>query len=253
MLPSHRHVVSRAAFSASRFAAALRLSGCAAPVTFGADSDSRVPSGNQSLSCVVGRARQYRSNFRCIAENRHSAVSRLSIGFGIIVSGLLIGCVSQQKYDALQMRYDQLNQTMSAQISANQMHIERLQNAIRVTVNDELLFPSGDWQISLGAMQMIAKMAPILAPMQQTTIVVNGYTDNVPIGPVLRRQGITSNLILSQKRADNVMNFMISQGVNPSLISAQGFGDANPVASNDNAAGRAQNRRVELTLAGSGN
>ncbi len=96
-------------------------------------------------------------------------------------------------------------------------------------------------------------MVPILAPMQQTKIMVNGYTDNVPIGPGLMRQGITSNLVLSQKRADNVMNFMVSQGVNSSLVSAQGFGDADPVAPNDTAEGRAQNRRVELTLAGSGN
>jgi chemotaxis protein MotB len=103
------------------------------------------------------------------------------------------------------------------------------------------------------AQQTIAKMVPILAPMQQTKIMVNGYTDNVPIGPGLMRQGVTSNLVLSQKRADNVMNFMVSQGVNSSLVSAQGFGDANPVASNDTADGRAQNRRVELTLAGSGN
>ena len=65
----------------------------------------------------------------------------------------------------------------------------------------------------------------------------------------LMKQGVTSNLILSEKRADTVMQYMISQGVKPSLISAQGFGDANPVASNATAEGRAQNRRVELTLA----
>ena len=170
-----------------------------------------------------------------------------------IVMLLLSGCVSQQKYDALQSRYDQLNQTMSSEITAKQMHIERLQNAIKVTVNDQLLFPSGDWQMPVTAQQTIAKMVPILAPMQQTKIMVNGYTDNVPIGPGLMRQGVTSNLVLSQKRADNVMNFMVSQGVNSSLVSAQGFGDANPVASNDTAEGQAQNRRVELTLAGSGN
>jgi chemotaxis protein MotB len=166
---------------------------------------------------------------------------------------LLAGCVSQKKYDALQSRYDQLNQTMSSQISAKQMHIERLQNAIKVTVNDQLLFPSGDWQMPDTAQQTIAKMVPILAPMQETKIMVNGYTDNVPIGAGLRRQGITSNLVLSQKRADNVMQFMISQGVKADLVSAQGFGEADPVASNDTPDGRAQNRRVELTLAGSGN
>jgi chemotaxis protein MotB len=95
-------------------------------------------------------------------------------------------------------------------------------------------------------------MIPILAPMQKTKIIVNGYTDNVPIGAGLKRQGITSNVELSQKRADNVMNFMTSQGVNPSLVSAQGFGEADPVAPNNTPEGRAQNRRVELTLAGSG-
>src|ERR1700730_9911025 len=72
-----------------------------------------------------------------------------------------------------------------------------------------------------------------------------------PIGPALQRQGITSNEILSQKRAENVMEYVVSLGVRPDLISAQGFGDSNPVASNDTAQGRAQNRRVELSLAGS--
>ena len=166
---------------------------------------------------------------------------------------LLAGCVSQQKYDTLDTEYQQLNQTMSAEVAANQMQITRLQNAIKVTVNSEPLFPSGDWQMSAQAQQTIGKIVPILAPKQQTKIQVNGYTDNVPIGPELMRQGITSNLVLSQKRADNVMQFMISRGVNPSMVSAQGFGDADPVASNDTPEGRAKNRRVELTLAGSGN
>jgi chemotaxis protein MotB len=183
--------------------------------------------------------------------SRLKFVQRVTMTFTALL--LLGGCVSQQKYDALQSRYDQLNQTMSSEISGKQMHIERLQNAIRVTVNDQLLFPSGDWQMPPDAQQTIAKMVPILAPMQQTKIMVNGYTDNVPIGSGLKRQGITSNVELSQKRAETVMNFMTSQGVNPSLVSAQGFGEADPVVSNDTADGRAQNRRVEMTLAGSGN
>ena len=166
---------------------------------------------------------------------------------------LLAGCVSQKKYDTLDAEYQQLNQTMSAEVAANQMQITRLQNAIKLTVNSELLFPSGDWQMPVEAQQTIGKIVPILAPKQQTKIQVNGYTDNVPIGPGLMRQGITSNLELSQKRADNVRQFMISRGVNPSLVSAQGFGEKDPVASNDTPQGQAQNRRVELTLAGSGN
>jgi chemotaxis protein MotB len=102
------------------------------------------------------------------------------------------------------------------------------------------------------AAQTIAKMAPILAPFQQTTIIVTGYTDNVPIGPELRQQGVENNQQLSLRRAQTVADFLVSQGVNPNLISAQGSGDADPVAPNDTPQGRAQNRRVELTLAGPG-
>jgi len=80
--------------------------------------------------------------------------------------------------------------------------------------------------------------------------VVNGYTDDAPVGPGLRQQGITSNQILSEKRADAVMQYLISQGVKPELVSARGLGEADPVAPNNTAQGRAQNRRVEITLNG---
>ena len=98
---------------------------------------------------------------------------------------------------------------------------------------------------------LLARLAAKLAPTQQNKLVVSGYTDNAPIGPALQREGITSNQVLSQKRAENVMEFLVSQGVKPDLLSAQGFGEASPVASNATAQGRAKNRRVELSIAGS--
>ena len=161
----------------------------------------------------------------------------------------LSGCVSANKYDTLEAQYQQLNQSLSGEIAANQIHISKLQGAIKVTVNSQLLFPSGGWQMPAAAQATIAKMAPILAPQIQNHILVNGYTDNTPIGPELAAQGVPTNLVLSQKRADTVMQYLISQGVSPSMLSAHGFGDANPVAANDTPEGRAQNRRVELTLA----
>jgi outer membrane murein-binding lipoprotein Lpp len=85
----------------------------------------------------------------------------------------LAGCVTQQKYDALEARYRQLNQTMSTEISANQMQITRLQNAIKVTVNSELLFPLGDWQMPVEAQQTISKIVPILAPIMGGTACYN--------------------------------------------------------------------------------
>src|SRR5262249_11671991 len=108
------------------------------------------------------------------------------------------------------------------------------------------------WEMSKEGQEVIAKIAPRLAPSQQAKLVVNGYTDNAPIGRALQKQGITSNEMLSQKRAEAVSQYLITQGVQPALTTARGFGEANPTASNAAAKGRAQNRRVEVTLAGAG-
>jgi chemotaxis protein MotB len=169
---------------------------------------------------------------------------------------LIAGCVSQKTYDEsqqknaeLEQQYQQLNQTMSAEVADKNMRITRMQDAIKVSVNSELLFPSGGWEMPDAAKTSIAKIAKVLAPKQKSKIDVNGYTDSTPIGAGLAKQGVTTNQILSQKRADNVMQYMISQGVKPDLVAAHGYGESNPVASNDTAEGRAQNRRVELTIA----
>jgi chemotaxis protein MotB len=202
-----------------------------------------------------------------------------------MASVLLSGCVSKGKYNNLeeqytglqgqykqlqgqytdlQGQYRQLQQSSAAQAAqsaaelaaakkqaaAEKAQIGRLQEAILFTVNSDLLFRSGSWEMSPQGQELIAKLAPKLAPYQQNKLVVNGYTDNVPIEPALKREGIPSNEVLSQKRAEAVMQYLISQGVKPDMISARGFGEAKPIAANNTAKGRAQNRRVEVTLAG---
>lgn len=163
----------------------------------------------------------------------------------VIAPVLLAGCVSQASYDAVVAQ----NQQLQGQLAAEKTHVGRLQEAVRYTVNSDLLFPSGGWQMSADGKDIIAKMAKKLAADQQDKLQVIGYTDNAPIGAALQRAGITSNTELSQKRADTVMQYMISQGVKPDLVAAHGMGDANPVAPNNTPRGRAENRRVEVTLA----
>src|SRR3954463_7655714 len=160
--------------------------------------------------------------------------------------------LSQSEYDRLlsdKQQLQQQNAALSQQVAAERAQVTRLQGAIKYTVNSDLLFAPGSWEMRPDGKQVIARMATKLAPTQQNKLVVNGYTDNAPIGPRLQQQGVTSNEVLSQKRAENVMEYMISQGLKPDLVSAHGFGDNDPVASNDTSKGRAQNRRVELGLA----
>jgi len=167
---------------------------------------------------------------------------------------LLTACVSQSKYDAVVSENQQLqaqNQQLQAQVAAERSQVGRLQNAIKYTVNSDQLFKSGSWDMSPQGEEIIAKMASQLAATQVSHLVVNGYTDNAPIGPALKKRGVTTNLELSQKRADAVMQYLISKGVKPELVSAQGHGDSDPVAPNNTPQGRSQNRRVEIALASS--
>jgi chemotaxis protein MotB len=122
---------------------------------------------------------------------------------------------------------------------------------ITLTSGADYLYPSGGWNLRPGA-PVLSKMVPIFRNFQHTTIAVIGYTDNTPVGPQLQRMGISDNTELSLKRASEAVAFFQSQGVNPNLLSAKGFGESNPVASNDTPEGRAKNRRIEIVLNGDG-
>lgn len=167
------------------------------------------------------------------------------IAGGFLLGIALTGCVSKNKYVSLQGENNQLEQ----QVASQSEQIDRLQGAIKYTVESDLLFAPGSWELSDEGKDIIVKMATKLAPTQERKLVVNGYTDSEPIGPQLERQGVTSNEILSQKRADAVKNLLITEGgVDPNMVIAVGHGDDNPIAKNDTSKGRSQNRRVELTL-----
>jgi chemotaxis protein MotB len=109
---------------------------------------------------------------------------------------LLSGCVWKSDYDKVVAQNTQLQQQVSTQqgeIASDKAQITRLQGAVKYTVNSDQLFAPGSWQMSTSGKQIIAKMASQLATTQQNKLVVNGYTDNAPIGPELQQQGITTN------------------------------------------------------------
>jgi chemotaxis protein MotB len=163
---------------------------------------------------------------------------------GAICLGALIlsGCVSQSQYDAAVAENQQLKAQLAA-LQAQQKYVEAA----------DLLFPPGGFHLSpAGQAELANNIAPKLRNLQNAKIVVYGFTDNTPVGSQLQRQGIPDNLVLSTRRAAAVVTFLVSQGVNPNIIAAKGVGDTRPVASNDTPQGRAQNRRIEITVQGPG-
>ena len=170
---------------------------------------------------------------------RKQATGATALSFGALI---LSACVSQTDYDAAVAQNQQLKAQLAA-LQAEQKYVEA----------GDLLFPSGGYQLSpAGQAELANNIAPKLRNLQNAKVVVYGFTDNAPVGPQLQRQGIPDNLVLSTRRAAAVVTFLVSQGVNPNIISAKGVGDTRPIAPNDTPQGRAQNRRIEITVQGPG-
>jgi outer membrane protein OmpA-like peptidoglycan-associated protein len=106
----------------------------------------------------------------------------------------------------------------------------------------DVLFDTGRYSLKPGAREKLAKVAGILLAYPGLNIEVGGYTDNVG--------GDGMNQTLSENRADSVRDYLVQEGVARNSVSARGFGNTSPVSSNDNSAGRQQNRRVELLVSG---
>jgi outer membrane protein OmpA-like peptidoglycan-associated protein len=106
----------------------------------------------------------------------------------------------------------------------------------------DVLFATGKYQLSQQAQLALARIAGIIVSHPGLNIHVEGYTDSTG--------SVNFNQKLSDQRADTVKNFLVSQGVNPETVSAQGYGESYPVASNETSQGRQLNRRVELVVSG---
>jgi outer membrane protein OmpA-like peptidoglycan-associated protein len=106
----------------------------------------------------------------------------------------------------------------------------------------DVLFDTGKYSLKPGAREKLSKVAGILLAYPGLNIAVGGYTDNVG--------GDVMNQTLSENRAGSVRDYLVQQGVATASVTAAGFGNTLPVATNDNAAGRQQNRRVELLVSG---
>jgi outer membrane protein OmpA-like peptidoglycan-associated protein len=105
-----------------------------------------------------------------------------------------------------------------------------------------VLFDTGKYSLKPGAREKLSKIAGILLAYPGLNIAVGGYTDNVGTESM--------NQTLSENRAGSVRDYLVKEGVATTAISSEGFGEGSPVASNDAASGRQQNRRVELLVSG---
>jgi len=134
--------------------------------------------------------------------------------------------------------------TMRAQLSEQLNKVLQTRETARglVVSMSDVLFDTGKYSLKPGAREKLAKVAGILLAYPGLDIEVGGYTDNVG--------GDAMNQILSENRARSVRDYLVEQGVATASVTARGFGNTLPVATNANSTGRQQNRRVELLVSG---
>ena len=154
----------------------------------------------------------------------------------------------QEEKSALQAKskeYQALAASLDQEIKAGQVKLSELQGRLTVRMSEKVLFPSGSATISADGKATLRKVADAFASIHDRIIRVEGHTDNVPI----HTSRFPSNWELSAARAIAVVRYLQERGIDPALLGAAGYSEYQPVASNDSSDGRAENRRIEISLA----
>ncbi len=157
------------------------------------------------------------------------------IGAGI---GVLAGTVIGRSYGK---KADEQERELRRQLAAiEDANVQRHADILSVTFLGNLLFTTGSSQLKPGAEEEIFKVSQVLNKYTDTSVRVDGHTDNVG--------NAEYNLKLSELRAESVKRVMMSQGVHGNRIQTLGFGFTAPVADNSTEEGRRLNRRVVITI-----
>jgi outer membrane protein OmpA-like peptidoglycan-associated protein len=141
----------------------------------------------------------------------------------------------------LRQRAERAEQLEAQIAELEEMRPERTERGIVLTMPG-VLFGFDEAEVLPGAERSLDQLAEVLVENPEQRILVEGFTDN--IGPA------EYNLGLSQERAEAVRDALVERGIDPERIETRGYGEDYPVASNETAAGRQMNRRVEIVIAG---
>src|SRR2546422_10406806 len=144
--------------------------------------------------------------------------------------------------------YDSLVKDLQGEIAKGQIKVTQIRDKLSVQLVEKILFDSGRAEIKPEGKEVLTKVGNVLLAVKDKQTRTEGYTDSVPIGGALRQQ-FPTNWELSAVRATTVLRFLEEKaGVDGKNLAAVGYGPFRPVSSNDPPEGKAENRRIEITL-----
>ena len=131
----------------------------------------------------------------------------------------------------------------SRSIGSDQVDVAKLKGLV-----SQLQYESGEAAVTPAQAEILMQVSGLLRDVKDAEILVEGHADDMPIGPALK-QTFPSNQELSDARANNAVRYMVEEGgLDPASLSAAGYSDSQPIASNATEAGKSKNRRIEITL-----
>jgi len=142
----------------------------------------------------------------------------------------------------------ELSKSLQDEIAKGNITIQQVQDRLTINMVDRVLFDSGRAEIKPAGVKVLKQVADVLKTVTDKQIRIEGHTDNLPISTKLQDR-FKTNWELSTARATTVVRFLIDQGgVDRQYLSAVGYAETRPIASNDSDEGRASNRRIEIVL-----
>ncbi|AEI62819.1 OmpA/MotB family protein [Corallococcus macrosporus] len=152
---------------------------------------------------------------------------------------------AKEELEKRSSEYENLAQSLKQEISDGKIELSELKGKMTVQLKDKILFASGSARVGKEGDEALKKIADALKTVQGKIIRVEGHTDDVPTGG----GQFASNWELSLARAMAVVRSLQDAGVDPTFLSAAGYGQYQPIAANDSAENRSLNRRIEIVLA----
>lgn len=185
-----------------------------------------------------------------LEENAMISNDKKSMGAGIVNEATQAAkkkraALQRQEEENLSQLKEQLDEYIANNGLSNDLETKLNQSQLMITISDKALFASGDAELKPNARALAKSISKMLEKFPDYEILITGHTDNIPINT----PKFQDNWDLSSARALNFTRvLLINPLLNPELVTAIGSGEYRPIASNDTAAGRAQNRRVEVSI-----
>ena len=188
------------------------------------------------------RAAAERAKAEALAANLQASNDRQQAEMAKLEAEKLAAQADEARDAVVKAQQEQVELRRQLLVQFNQI-LQTRETARGLIVNmSDVLFDTGQFMLRPGAREKLAKISGIVLAHPGLNIKVEGHTDSVG--------GDAYNMKLSQNRADAVRTYLVSQGLNSDMVTSEGFGKSRPVADNNTAAGRQQNRRVEMVVSG---